>query len=78
MYEEISALWSDLYEVFCQTSDPLRRTKLPKRYRHEDYLLNRASQDPNNAALAYAAAKRRNAFALQYLLKLGFSVDGGL
>ena len=77
LHLEISALWSDLYVVFNQISKFSRSTSLQKRYHHGSHAKG-ARQNPNKSALAYVAAQYQNASALQYLLKLGFSADGGI
>ena len=54
-HEEITALWSQLYEVF--------------------RVLPNLSRD--TSSFLYAAAEQSNTSALECLLRLGFSVDGG-
>ena len=78
-HEEITALWSQLHEVFRVLPNLPRDRTLKRRYHHDLTFSARKSSvrlDYQNRGIVYVAAKQRNTSALECLLSLGFSVDG--
>ena len=75
-HEEITALWSQLHEVFRVLPNLPRDGKLERRYHDSSNPKSLVRLDYQNRGIVYVAAKQRNTSALECLLRLGFSVDG--
>lgn len=80
-HEEITALWSEIHEVFRVLPNLPCDQKFERRYHHGlSYSDEKSSvrRDYQNRGIVYVAAKQRNTSALDCLLRLGFSVDGSI